>query len=210
MNLNLTIRYLSRLETNLPIKHLDVIAHLVVEDFLFCKEIFVLTSFSSLDFELLHLQLMINGIVTNFICSYKPPSDVCCEYLSYVEDFLFSLNMELPLFIVGDLNMDLLSDRGSELSKFLYNNSLRNFVDKPTRTATVKSWDVSSSCYVNKTSSTLIDVIIHNAGLVQSTDVFDCPFSDHKFVCASLKIDPVIDNNVEILGRNLSAKKLIP
>ena len=43
-----------------------------------------------------------------------------------------------------------------------------------------------------KNSSTLIDVLIHNDDLITDSLVVDCPFSDHKFIAGSIKIEKEI------------------
>ena len=115
--------------------------------------------------------------------------------------------MSLPLFIVGDLNLDLLADVGIPLKQVMDNYQLRNYVEKPTRTAhrvmnrthkairrsILKQADSAAPSFaeqlsIHRHSSTLIDVILHNGNLVEDSDVLGCPYSDHKFVVASLRL----------------------
>ena len=64
---------------------------------------------------------------------------------------------------------------------------LTNFVKESTRVQTRLSRKNSNSCF--RESSTLLDVILHNDILITDTLVIGCPFSDHKFVAASINID---------------------
>jgi hypothetical protein len=79
----------------------------------------------------------VESAVNNFIYSYKPPSDQNEDYIGHLESLLLNhLDPTQPLFIVGDLNMNLLTPTGDELKEFMMNNALRNSVRTATRTAT--------------------------------------------------------------------------
>ena len=92
------------------------------------------------------------------LLSYKSPSTDNNEFLEKLESFLLLLDPREPLYIIGDLNMDLKSIKGSDLGNFLIRNELNNFVNQHTR--------ICRSYYKDKkkyqTSRTLIDVIISN------------------------------------------------
>ncbi len=112
-----------------------------------------------------------------FICAYKPP-DVCnASFLDYLQDIILGLDQNSPLFIVGDLNMDLKSKNGNDLNCFMINNDYKNFVTQYTR--------IKTNYYKKKdkfiTSKTLIDVVIHNKNNIQNIMNINCPYSDHKF-----------------------------
>ena len=83
------------------------------------------------------------------------------------EEFIFLLNPDEPLFIVGDLNMDLKSNKGGELKEFLVDNNLKNFVNDYTRIA--RTFYKDKKEYIE--SKTLIDVILHNNDNVKNTSV---------------------------------------
>ena len=109
------------------------------------------------------------------------------DFCNDLEDLIYSFKCTDPMIIVGDLNMDLLVKNNNQLEKFIKNNNLCNYVNEPTRNATVyheKEFKIS-------TSSTLIDVVIHNNDLINNCNVIDCPFSDHRFVMVNLKIEKV-------------------
>jgi hypothetical protein len=46
----------------------------------------------------------------NFLSCYKAPNEHNTDFIDELENFVFSLDMNIPLFIVGDLNMDLLRE----------------------------------------------------------------------------------------------------
>ena len=110
-----------------------------------------------------------------------------------------------PLFIVGDLNMDLRSTKGIDLRDFLIRNELKNFVNQHTRVC--RSYYKKKKKY--QTSKTLIDVIIHNQNRILETKVIGCPFSDHKFIIAALDFTSTKSNPFINIGRSLSEKNLI-
>ena len=93
------------------------------------KEYKILNSFNSLDFEMIHFNLLCkNGNTCNFICAYKSPSDSDLEFLDYLEQYTFGLDLDIPLIITGDLNMDLLGEKGDKLMDFMVNNQLKNYI----------------------------------------------------------------------------------
>ncbi len=152
------------------------------------------------DFESIAFTITVKSTKYNFIASYKPPKEQNDEYIEHLESLMINFDPTEPLFIVGDLNMDLLSSAGDDLKEFMISNELKNGVTEPTRTQT--SFYKSDNEY--RTSSTLIDVILHNQDLIEKTLVIDCPFSDHSFVISSLKIEKVKLEPQSIMCRNLS------
>jgi hypothetical protein len=124
------------------------------------------------------------------------------------------LDLSLPLLIIGDLNMNLLlndsgnledHEAGCDLAEFVENNELTNYVTKPTRTATYKS----KTADLMWNTSSLLDVLISNQSFVNEVQVIDCPFSDHKFVAASLQFDSNKPSQQSIQCRNLSERNLM-
>ena len=141
------------------------------------------------DFEKIYFQIEHKNNVLHFISTYKSPSTyntpaLNLQFLLKLEDLLFQIDKNDPIFIIGDLNMDLFSNKGSELKQFMIVNDIKNFVTKFTRIAT----NYYSNKDVYRTSKTLIGVILHNKEEIISTKVFGCPFSDHSFVLATLSI----------------------
>ena len=155
----------------------------------------------SLDFETIMFSLSVENNTYNFISAYKPPSDSNEEFIGHLESLLVNVDPAQPLFIIGDLNMDLLSSAGDELKDFMVNNGMKNAVRTSTRIAT--NFYKKKNEY--RTSSTLIDVILYNDhDLHERTVVLDCPFSDHSFVASSLKITKIKLVQPAIMGRSLS------
>ncbi len=56
------------------------------------------------------------------------------------------------------------------------------------------------------TSSTLIDVVLHNKNLVLDTEVIGCPNSDHDFVICSIKVESRKPEPETIFSRSYSEK----
>jgi exonuclease III len=71
----------------------------------------------------------------HFICCDKSPSSDDTEFLEYVEALVISIYLNDSIFIIGDLNMDLLSINGRSLQEFMSRFSFENFSTEPTRTA---------------------------------------------------------------------------
>jgi hypothetical protein len=179
---------------------------------IFIKKHYKIKFIKSLDMEFINLNLTIGALSFNFISAYKSPKTNNFQFLDALEKYMLSIDLNQPLFIIGDLNLDLLKDKngcysnknGELLQQFIDNYNLINFINSPTRSATYKSKKDNSVRITN----TLIDVLLHNSNLIDSTVVVDCPFSDHKFILASFVIKPIIKNSVECLSRNLSIKNM--
>ncbi|CAF1108395.1 unnamed protein product [Brachionus calyciflorus] len=123
--------------------------------------------------ELIYFQIKIRDQLLNFIYSYRPPSLKEIPFLDKLEEFMQSLNLNQPLFLIGDFNIDH-SVGENNIHKFIDNNELINFVTKPTRIIS-KFYKKNNSTRI---SSTMIDLLLHNGDLVSETDVIECPFSD--------------------------------
>ena len=117
---------------------------------------------------------------------------------------MFEFDPAEPIFIIGDLNMDLACNRGDVLKSFVENFNLKNYVFEYTRVCK-KFYKKKNK---NNISKTIIDVVLHNSNLVASTKTIDCPFSDHRFVSIKIKLNASKDKKLEIIGRALSEAKL--
>jgi len=158
------------------------------------------------DFETLYFQLRIGNQVANFITAYKSPSSNNIEFLNKLEDFLFlNTDNSEPLFIFGDLNMDLKSEKGDDLKDFLINNDYKNFIDDYTRIAT---YECSTSGEL-RTTKTYLDIVLSNSDKVTKTSTFGCFFSDHNFVIASLAYKSSKHIPFTSEGRDLSEANMI-
>ncbi|RNA41804.1 Sentrin-specific protease, partial [Brachionus plicatilis] len=155
---------------------------------------------SSTRHEYIYIQIIIRNQVINFIHSYKAPNYKNDEYLEKLDNLIFSLDPNIPLFIIGDLNMDNFFNRDLTFNEFLSCHSLINFIIDPTRTKTrYFSHDMQF-----RTKSSQLDVILHNGNLIKESRTIECPFSDHSFITAKLGIQAVTKETKTIFGRNLS------
>ncbi|CAF1091926.1 unnamed protein product, partial [Brachionus calyciflorus] len=153
------------------------------------------------ELELIYFQLTVNSQKLNFLYCYRAPSLNECKYLDKLEDFIHSLNLNDPLFIFGDLNMNCLNENNLNIKQFIQNNELVNFVISPTRMCS-KLFKKSNEI---KNSKTLIDIFLHNGNLVDEAIPIECPFSDHCFVVAKLTIEKQLSNLKTVMCRNLSS-----
>jgi hypothetical protein len=97
--------------------------------------------------------------------------------------------------LIGDLNHDLLSNNGNNLLSLMSSYNFTNFNNKPTR--------------ISNDSTTLLDVLFANCdNIISNSDVFDCPFSDHRFLVAALNIDSISSGSVTIETRQLNDEKI--
>ena len=145
---------------------------------------------------------------------YKSPKIKNADYLSAVNDFLLTRNLSIPLFIVGDLNMDLLNiSKCSDLLEFMSFLNLNNYIQSSTRDA----YRIIKSKNEIATSKTLIDVILHNSNLINSTHIYDHPLSDHKMIVAftdilkskSVYTSANIDNHLNVFRLTEKSLNLI-
>jgi len=162
----------------------------------------------SLDFEMVSFSLIIDKIVNNFVVAYKPPDVNHSDFLEHLDTQIKRFDLSKNLFILGDLNMDWFSDKGNNLKRFCTENDLRNFVKEPTRTATNKN---------GLTSSTCIDVVLHNSSQVCKSTVINFAFSDHNLILtecnfktdkssmeSSKKTRNLNDTNVNLISDKIS------
>lgn len=117
---------------------------------------------------------------------------------------MHTLDLNEPLFIFGDLNMNCLNNQNLNITSFIQNNELINFVNEPTRNCT-KFFKKSNQ---TKSTNTLIDIFLHNGNLFDKVTPIECPFSDHCFLVAKLTIEKQTVNCKTILCRNLSKVNL--
>jgi hypothetical protein len=88
---------------------------------------------------------------------------------------LLKIDLSEHLCIKGDLNMDLLCEKGKNLKNFINNFNFQNCVNTLTRVAHYKYVKTK----VSRTTTSLIDVCIPNYNVVNKALAVDCPFSDH-------------------------------
>ena len=99
------------------------------------------------------------------------------------------------IFVIGDLNQNLLNDNGDDLACFLNDFNLKNMVTKPT--------------HFQGNSKTLIDVVcVSDVSLIYDIDVLDCPFSNHSFVLCNINIKPMASKSRFLSTRLLNDANL--
>ena len=81
-----------------------------------------------------------------------------------------------------NLNIDIRIDSRLILNDFMQNYDFKHFVDKPTR----ELFRRKNHSKEITLSSPLLDVILCNGNLVNSSSIIGVPFSDHKFVACCL------------------------
>lgn len=146
-------------------------------------------------FETLCFSTHIHNRKLTFISSYNPHFKYSKKYLLHLEHILTSLNLKSNTLLIGDLNHDLLSNNGNNLLSLMSSYNFTNFNNKPTR--------------ISNDSTTLLDVLFANCdNIISNSDVFDCPFSDHRFLVAALNIDSISSGSVTIETRQLNDEKI--
>jgi hypothetical protein len=94
--------------------------------------------------------------------------------------------------------MDWLSYKGLILRDFCSNYNLANAIKAPTRK--VVTTRGNKSLY----SSSLIDVVLHNSKLVESSSVIEFPFSDHALIVVQLSVKRSSEELEVRMNRNLN------
>ncbi|CAF0807126.1 unnamed protein product [Brachionus calyciflorus] len=136
--------------------------------------------------ELISFQIRLNKQLYNFVHPYRAPNLNESVFFDQLEDF-----------IVGDLNSDY-NNKKHLIKQFVEHNDLVKFVSKPTKIST----KYNKKSNTTKRSSTLIDILLRNGDLVDSTDTIDCPFSDHHFLIAKLNFKKAPNESKKIESQN--------
>lgn len=107
-------------------------------------------------------------------CIYRHPHALADSF-QYISDiFKIMLLKNKPLFILGDLNNNMLNPN-AELSRIIKSLKLSQVIDKPTR--------------ITPVSKSLIDVLITNkADMLITADVLPCFVADHELISAEIDI----------------------
>ena len=113
------------------------------------------------------------------ICTaYRPPSTTTDYFHTDFSDVISAMSLNRPIFILGDLNCNLLksSDPASQvLINVCSSHNLTQLTNLPTR--------------ITESPATLIDVILElNKNLARDTRVIPVSSSDHNLVFAVLKL----------------------
>ena len=67
------------------------------------------------NFEIVFFKLLIEKQILNFVSTYNLPSTRERDYLDYLELLILSHNLNNSWYLIGDLNLDLLSLKGKSL-----------------------------------------------------------------------------------------------
>ena len=139
-----------------------------------------------------------------FAC-YNPNFSLIKLFLNNLETHLFSIDIQKPLFVVGDLNIDFSSPNISVIEQFLKLLNFSNYVCSPTRLSTKR---IGNNVY--SSSLTLIDVVLHNNMCTLYTAVVGFPFSDHCFDISSFDYtDNSTSIQPELFGRSYTERNLL-
>jgi len=107
---------------------------------------------------------------------------------------LKKFNLTSRIFIIGDLNQDLISGRGDHLISLMNSYNFSNSVSEPT--------------HHQGASSTLIDIVFANNKDIDRTTVLSCPFSNHSFVVCHDNFSSAALTKSSVVGRILNEKNL--
>ena len=107
-------------------------------------------------------------------CIYRHPKATAISFDYLFDIFKVMCMRSKPVFILGDLNDNLLATN-NKLSKMIKKLNLSQLIDKPTR--------------ITRHSSTLLDVIITNReDLVLHSDAIPSPVADHEMISLTINI----------------------
>lgn len=138
-----------------------------------------LTEISSSGFHQLWMQVQHKNLKSILLCTaYRPPDcPVACFNNDFSEKYSAALTRGKDVFVVGDLNCDMLknSQETSALKDLCSSLNLTQLITSPTR--------------VTKQSSTLLDVILaSNTNIVSESEVIENHISDHYVICTVLNL----------------------
>ena len=150
--------------------------------------------------ECIYFSIKYYKTILNFISCYKPPNENNQIFLDTIEEIYYTYDLLNPIFIIGDINIDILKSNNNIILNFTKNNNLKNEITQPTHSILRYDNNTNQSTF----SESCIDLIIHNNNLIQSTKIIDCPFSSHKFILANLELIAEKKQNKYMNVRNLS------
>ena len=129
---------------------------------------------------MLWVKIQIRNWRSFLVCTvYKPPdTSTLCFDTDFSETLVKALSLNKPIFILGDLNCNMLNDNDpacQALTSFCSSFNLLQLITQPTR--------------ITQNSETLICVpLASNGNLVMQTKVVPLSISDHELICATLKL----------------------
>ena len=123
---------------------------------------------------------------------YRPPQGNIETFIQVLEDILTSMDLsKIELFIMGDLNIDILERKNPNTKKLLElikTFGLRQLIKTPTR--------------YSKDKNSLIDVIITNSDFISNSGVCDVNLSDHQMIIATRKKARAKKQKCDFKGRS--------
>ena len=143
---------------------------------------------------MLWLKIQTRNWKSFLICTtYKPPNvNPNCFDTDFSETLTEALSLNKPVYILGDLNCNMLDANDpacQSLTKFCSSFNFSQLIKQPTR--------------VTENSKTLIDVFLTSTpNLVAETKVIPVSISDHDLVFASLKLKKERTKPVYIYARS--------
>ena len=146
-------------------------------------------------FETVSMTIRLKNRNANFLIGYNPHLEFSQNFNDHLEQRLLTMNLNFPTFLVGDFNQDLLCNKGDRLVKVLDNFGLKKFYNDAT--------------HFQKNAYSLIDIVCCNEiDFVNSSKIYDCPFSNHRFVLTSCNCSVIRERKGLTVGRKLNDKIL--
>lgn len=147
------------------------------------------------DFETICLGILIGNRRSNYIITYNPHFADRDKHLPHLEKMINKFNGASKTLIIGDLNQDLLTNKGDKLKTTMNSYNFANIVDKPT--------------HLQGQNETLLDCVFTNdINLIGKTEVIDCPFSNHSFVFVQVKFNVTQQKSKTVIARVLNDRNL--
>ena len=147
------------------------------------------------DYELITLKLRINIKCCNIVIAYNPHLEYYRNFNENLESCLKSLKTNTPTIVMGDLNQDLLTDKGKHLQCLMddYGFDIK----------------YNQATHYQRNAATLIDVVFCNDSdfLIKSNPLMN-DFSNHSIILSTCDIKPSVKPASKIMGRVLNRTSL--
>ena len=145
-------------------------------------------------FHQLWLKIQVKNLKSIIVCTvYRPPNTpLACFDNDLTPSFLSASSLNKPVYILGDLNCNLLNSESPDsraLTDFCRSFNLIQMINSPTR--------------VTEETESLIDVIITSTPKqIKTTEVMHCSVSDHDLIYATLELKKARPKPVYITTRS--------
>ena len=152
-------------------RHGGGVAIFVKSNIYFC----VKPEFNSDEIEILWIEICISNMRAMVGVLYRPPQSNVSYWQKFENNIQPIIDLNIPIFLGGDFNVDMLVSQSSHLGNILTRLNLVNVVQEPTR--------------ITSTSATCIDLIITNRpNLILDVNVLPNFCSDHCPVSVDINI----------------------